>query len=92
MFPVAAAYCAVSAPTGSGLAVAPCPVPGSWVLLVPPGPAWSRPPCVSVSHVHKPPASASTGKAGPGWREKAALGGQAAEADIAEWSPAWPEE
>ena len=24
--------------------------------------------------------------------EQAALGGQAAEADIAEWSPAWPEE
>ena len=32
------------------------------------------------------------GKAGPGSTEQAALGGQAAEADIAEWSPAWPEE
>ena len=31
------------------------------------------------------------GKAGPGSEEQAALGGQAAEADIAEWSPAWPE-
>ena len=79
----AAAYCAVSAPTGSWLWLR---VQSSCSVLLVPAILCQCQSCSQASSL-----SQHGGKPGLA-AEQAALGGQAAEADIAEWSPAWPEE
>ena len=80
----AAAYCAVSAPTGSWLWLR---VQSSCSVLLVPAILCQCQSCSQASSL-----SQHGGKPGLAVQgEQAALGGQAAEADIAEWSPAWPE-